>query len=290
MHSGNITSGMSFSEFPQKPFEIRLMRINYLAKGPWIIQWQPSAAPAPDPNTPTLTVTPTQLPLPTQTTVVSDSIISEVRQLGQKFDSSFLDNPGWVHIVRETISNPKSGQAFPPPYLKSEDWFEIDAEGYVLRNVHLDYDKTGQIIQQAATVGNYSVNFTTGVSSLKNDTHYQFSLDKLTGELSRATKYENSQITREEITCNNGRPCLLISGWENFSSPMQNPGETQAFFGAGRHVWIDLETGQQVQYQSFWLLEDGSERINSTSSYILTDKVCSPSQEVLDLLARVIAP
>jgi hypothetical protein len=288
--NGNVTSAISFSKIPQHPFEVQLRQIYYQAKGLWTIQWQPPAAPTPDPKSPTSTATPTQSALPTPTLANSDPIIREVQQLAQKFDAPFQQGPGWVHVDKETISSPRAGQVFPLPYLKSEDWYEVDANGYVLSNVHLDYDKTGQIIQQVATVDNYSVNFTTGDSGFNNSMRYRFSLDVLTESLSRVSQDKNSRFTRKETTCDNGRPCLLITSLEPFSSPMQNRGEAQTYSGSGRRTWIDMQTGQQVKEQSFGLVEDGSEQITSTYTYTLVEKVSTPPQAILDILARVVVP
>ena len=281
---------MTFSRIPDQPFEVRLMRVYYEAKGPWAIQWQPPAAPTPAEDAATPTPASTLAPLPSPTLATSDPVVLEVQQLAQKFDAPFQQGPGWVHIVKETISTPSAGQTFPPPYLMNEQWVEVDAEGTILRYLWLDYNVARQLIQQSATVGDYSVNFTTGDSGFNRSGSYRFSVDTLTRDLSQAAQYENTHLTREEIPCDNGRPCLLITGWETFASPVQNPGETLAFTGGGRRVWIDMETGQQVKDQKFRLLEDGSEAVTSTSSYILVEKVDSPPEEILDALDRVIVP
>lgn len=289
VHSGNVTSGITLSRIPDQPFEVRLMRVYYQAKGPWTIHWQPPAAPTPPADAPTPNAAPTLATLPAPTLATSDPILLEVQLLAQQFDASFQQRPGWVHVIKETHTDPRPGQDFPPPYLKSEQWYEIDAEGYVTRNVWLDYNDAGQIIQQAATVGDYSVNFTNGFSGFNNGARYRISLDMLTQDLSRAAEYD-TLVIREETTCDDGKPCLLITLLDTFASPVQNPGETQAFSGSGRRVWIDLETGQQIKEQSFWLLKDGSEEITSTSTTRLVEKVAFPPQEILDMLARVIIP
>jgi hypothetical protein len=71
---------------------------------------------------------------------------------------------------------------------------------------------------------------------------------------------------------------------------MQNRGEAQTYSGSGRRTWIDMQTGQQVKEQSFGLVEDGSEQITSTYTYTLVEKVSTPPQAILDILARVVVP
>jgi hypothetical protein len=290
VQEGNFTAGMLYEKIPTRPFKVVISHVNYTVTGPWQLQWQPPAAPTAAAITPTPPLSATQSPFATPTLATSDPVVLEVQQLAQKFDAPFQQGPGWVHVVNETITDPRSGQTYPPPYLKSELWYEIDAEGYVTRNVWLDYSEAGTLLQQAATVGDYTVNFTSGDSTFNNGARYRVSLDLLTVRLSRAAQSADSHITRVESTCDNGRPCLLITGWEDFPSPAQNPGEPQAFIGAGNRVWIDLETGQQFQSQSFWLLADGSESITFTQTTLLVEKVNEPPQEILDILGRVIVP
>jgi hypothetical protein len=287
--NGKITASMTLSRIPDKPFEVQLIRIYYQAKGTWQIHWRPPAAPTAATEIPISTATPTLTSLPTPTLPASNPILKEAQLLAEKFDTYLQQGQGWVHIVKETTSNPQTGQVFPPPYLKTEEWFEVNAEGYVISSVHTDYNDIGQIIQQAATVGDYSVNFTTGDSGFNNAPHYRISLDILTDFLSRHAQVGGSDLSRDQTSCDDERICLLITGEETFS-PTRNPGETQVLYGAGERVWIDLETGQLVKRQTFWLVEDGSEAISSATIYTLVEKVKSPPQEILDILERVIIP
>ena len=287
--SGHVTSGMEFSAIPPHPIEIKLSQIYYEARGSWQVRWQPPTAPtgAPDLSTPTPTSAPSFYVTPTLAS--SDPTLLEVQRLSQKFDAPFQQGPGWIHVVRETVTNKKAGQTFPPAYIKTVQWFELDQEGYITRFAWLDFDEAGTLLQQSATVGNYSVNFTTGDSGFNTNISSHFTLDSATQDLNTVIA-KDAHFLREEDTCDNGNPCLVISMSENFEQPVQNPGEPQAFTGSGRRVWIDLKTGQQVKNQSFWLLEDGSEKLTSTTSYILVEKVDTAPQEILNILSRVIVP
>lgn len=82
----------------------------------------------------------------------------------------------------------------------------------------------------------------------------------------------------------------MVSMSENFEQAIKNPGQTQAFSGSGYRVWIDLTTGQQIKNQSFWLLEDRSEKVTSTTSYLLVEKTEAAPQEIQDILKRVKVP
>jgi hypothetical protein len=289
VQNGNFTTGMTFTAFPQQPFEVRITRVYYTAQGTWQIHWQPSAASISQTEEATLTPPPTVVLDATPTEVSSDPIYLEVLALAQKFDAPFQKGPAWVHVVNEGISDPRPGQTYPLPYIRTELWYEVDNDGYITRYVWLDKNDKGQIIQQSVTVGNYSINFTTGDSGYGDGQRYRFSMDTLSHSLSQAEKY-NTKVTREETVCEDGQPCILITLLDTFSQPAQNPDEPQAFYGSGRRAWINVETGQQVKTESFWRFEDSTERIDNTTRVLLVEKVAAPPQEILDIFAKVIVP
>jgi hypothetical protein len=212
-----------------------------------------------------------------------------MQSLLQKFDAPLQQGPAWIHIVSETTARVAPGQVIPPAYVHTEQWYEIDAQGYIVRSVSIDRDADGQILQQSASVGNYAINFTTGDGGLNDAHRYRLTTDELVQYLNQAAS-SSGTITRQELPCEDGRPCIVVTMQESFPKPITNPGEEQAFWGAGRQVWVDSQTGQQVKFQSFWLLEDGSKLISSTKNNLLVEKVASPPQEILDILAKVVVP
>ena len=288
---GNFTARMTFEKIPSQPFKVVISRVSYTAKGPWQLQWQPPAAPTPAANRPTSTASPTLAPLATPTQV-SDPVALEVQQLAQKFESPLHQGPGWVQVVSENIATPRAGQTYPPPYLKTELWYEIDADGYITRMLQTDRNKNGQILQQAATVGNYSINFTYGSAGFNDGKRYRVSLDNLTGSLGRAAQdtQKITQVLREQSTCENGNACLLITIRAYFPAPIQNPGEAEAYYGSVERTWIDTQTGQQVKVEGSWLLKDDQETVTSTHRVLAIEKVAAPPQEILDVLAKVVVP
>ena len=284
----NFTAGMQFENLPAHPFEVHVRSVYTTLQGPWKIQWQPSAAPAPDASTAIPTEIPTLPPQATPTLISSENpVLLEAQMLTRKFDAYLQQGPGWVHIVSEGHTVPQPGQTYPPPYLKTEDWFEIDADGTITRSVHTDLSSSGQILQQAATVGSHTTNFTYSQSSVGDGKRYPVSLD-LFGMSLKLPLEDGTTVLRESTTCENGNPCLLITLRSNFGSPLQNPGQTQAFYGSCKRVWIDMQTGQQVKTEFFWVLKDGKEAYPTTSRVLLVEKVAAAPQEILDVLAKVV--
>ncbi len=287
--NGKISAGLIFEEIPSQPFEVKVMRIYYTAHGSWEIKWKPPAAPQGNINQPAPSSAPTKEAYTTPTLASTNPILLEVQRLAQQFDAPFQEGPAWIHVMTEKKSNPQSGQTFPPPYLISEQWLETDSNGYVIRSVWIDKDEHGNTIQLSATVGDYSVNFTSGDAGFNDGKPYRFSADRFSGDLERAEQFDVS-VTREETTCDNGQPCIVITSVESFSQPTLLAGETQAFIGSGIKGWINLTTGQQIQLQKFLRLEDGTNRVEYTERYLLVEKVSLPPQEILDILAKVIVP
>jgi hypothetical protein len=283
--NGNLTASLTFKTIPSQSLEIRLANIYYTARGPFQISWQPQAAPI-GLREPTATMEPTLTPRLTETPVSSNSIVTETRNLIQKFNEPLHHGPGWIHIQSETTTRQAPGQTFPPAFFRNDQWLEIDSAGNVTRSVWLDQDAEGRILQQSATIGNYTVNFTSGQAGFNGNSPYQFNLD----EMGQGFGQPGTEVFRQDEPCEDGRRCIEIIGQQTFSQPVTNPGEAQSFWGAGQQVWIDAETGQTIEVQSFWLLEDGSKLINYTKKYQVVEKVESPPQEILNVLKNVVVP
>lgn len=286
---GNFTAGMTFGKIPDQPFMIYVTDVYYTARGKWQIHWHPPAAPAQAAGLPTSTPLPTPALYATPTFASSGPLVLEVQALAQKFDAPLQQGPGWVHVIWENvIENRQPSQVYPPPYYQDEQWYEIDAQGWVLRSLTTQRGANGEIFQQSARVGNFVVNFTTG-DTFTDIQLYRLSLDMLTHSLARVAQ-NNAAVTREEVSCEDGSPCLLVTMLDVFGQPIQNPGEAQAFRGLGHRVWINLQSGQQVKFESFWIVGEGQEQVDYTQRALLVEKVESPPQGILDILAKVVAP
>ena len=284
----NFTSSMKFDNLPLQPFDVHIRSVYFTIHGPWKIKWQPPAASTPDASVPLPTEIPTLPPQATPTLIsLENPALLEAQMLTKKFDAYLQQGPGWVHIVSENNTVLRPGQTYPPPYLKKEDWFEIDTNGIIIRSVHKDLSNSGQILQMVAMVGSYWTNFTYGQSFVDDGKRYPVSLDRLGMSLNEAPQDGTTDL-RESTTCENGSPCLLVTLRNNYDPPLQNPGQTQAFYGSCKRVWIDMQTGQQVKTEFFWVLKDGKEAYPTTSSVLLVEKVAAAPQEILDVLAKVV--
>lgn len=204
-----------------------------------------------------------------------DSFCSWWRQYGSVFECQQEVNktPGWVRVVSEIVTeNLQPGQNYPPPYYREEQWFEVDAKGWVTRNLVTHWDKDGSTLQESVSVGTHSLNLTT--SEAMEFPLYRLSLDWFLRDLDNALIHGET-VGREETTCEDGSSCLLITINE---------------MNTARRVWISMETGQQVKLQTSQRGSDGRETILFTQTFLPVEQMDSPPQEVLDLFARVIFP
>ena len=287
VENANFTAGMRFEEMPEQPIAVSITRVYYTAHGKWQIRWQAPPAPEGVQVGPTNTPPPAAAAFPTPTALApSDNpLLLEVQALAQKFDVSLRQGPGWIHLLAAHENRQKAGQTFPPSVYTTEQWLELNAEGYVIRSLWTDRDQAGNIIQQSVSIGNYFSNFTTGESGYNEYARYLFSTDMLTQDLIQAAEY-HSRFTRLEVACDDGSPCLLVTLFDEFAQS----GEAQGITGMGRRTWIRLDTGQQVKVQAFSRLEDGSEQVEHTQVNMIVEKVDKPPQDVLQIISGVIVP
>ncbi len=287
---GLINVPVRFASLPKAPIELSIMRVYYTAQGEWNISWQAPAAPLGVQVGGTTTPAPTQSIFATPTPAFSDPAWLELVRLNESFDIPFQQGPGWIRRVTETETFPRPGQTFPPPYIKSEHWLEIDENGYVTRALYTDYDKAGNILQQSVTVGDYFVNFTAGDSGYIGGQRYRFTSAFLRQDFNAVVKYGNTAVAIEEILCEGGESCYQITFLETFGAPVQNPGETQAFSGSARQVWVDKTSGKTIKTRTLWRFEDGTERVESTHSLLTLEKLPAPPDEVTQVLDKIVVP
>ena len=268
--SGNqLTSTLSFSEMPEKPIQIQVTRIYYNVNSAWSFDFRVARSMFTD--LPPVSPVSVSTPQPDAAFTSQVPLFLEAQSLTEKFSASILNKAGWVRVVSETvIENIQAGQNYPPPYYKEEQWFEVDAQGWVTQSRTMDVDKENHILQQSVSVGTHNMNLTTG-EAMEFPT-YRLSLDWFLRDLDDALSHGQT-VLREETTCKDSSPCLLIT--VNDSNMV-------------RRLWIDKVTGQQVKLQSAQQMPDGTQTILSTQTFLPVERMDSPPQEVLDLLAKVL--
>lgn len=285
----NFTGAIGFHQFPTVPFEIQIRSAFFSVIGGWQINWTPPKAP--DPTTVQALPTATVPIFPTSTATIpsQDALYLEVKRLSDQFDAPYQQGPRWVHVVKEQYSKVEEGQLIPPAYYKTNEWYEVDADGYIQRSLYTEFTENGMILQQSATIGNYSINFTFGSSGYNEMEPRRLSMDRLNESFLHVDEYK-SEISGEEVDCQDGKLCFLVSVKDLLAQPLRESGSEKAISGTVLNVWIDLETGLQFKFESIYLFDDGSEEVRSTRQVLLVEKVEQVPDEVIGILDRVVLP
>ncbi len=288
----NFSAAIGFHQLPTEPIEIQIRGVYFKIPGEWQLEWTAPVAPMESSIQIFPTATVPFLPTPTATIPITDALYLEVKHLSDQFDAPYQQGPGWVHIVTEQHSKVVEGQLLPPPYYKSDEWYQIDADGYVQRSLYTDYtDYTDKniILQQVATLGNYSINFTFGGGDYNLSEPRRISLDRLNESFLHADA-DKSEINGEEVDCLDGKRCLIISVKDLLEPPIQPSGYEKAIAATIFKVWINLETGLQYKFESNYLYSDGSEEVRSTRQVLLVEKMENAPEEIVGILDRVVLP
>jgi hypothetical protein len=271
VESGKFTASLSFAEMPNEPFEVNVTRIYYNSFGPWFLDFHVMKSMFTDLPAITSTTPPAEVAAPTFTS--QDPLFLEVQSLSQTFNKSMTQEAGWVHLVSGTSTeSTQEGQIYPPAYYQDEQWIEIDSEGWVTRSLTTQTDRAKNILQQSISVGTHNMNLT--ISEAMEIPIHRLSLDWILADLDYA--FNNGQIVlREETTCEDGAACLLISMSDG------------TFV---RHVWINVNTGQQIKLLMSQQMSDGTETILYTQDFLSVERTDNPPQDVLVMFSKVLFP
>ena len=271
VENDSFNTSISFAEMPNEPIDIEVTRIYYDAFGPWNLEFRVTNSMFTDMPAAASTSTPVEQAEPMMFS--KEPLFLEVQGLSINFDESIIQDPGWIRVVSENITeNIQQGHVYPPPYYQEEQWFEIDPEGWVIRNLTTHWDRENNILQQSVSSGTVSMNLTTGEAL--EFPMYRLSLDWILQDLNYALNHSQT-VSREETTFEDDSPCLLI---------------TMSDGNIARRVWVNTETGQQVKLQTSQQFPDGTETILFTQTFLPVERRDAPPQEVLDVFSRVLLP
>ncbi len=299
---GNKLSSMlhpvlELSSLPKDPILVELGNLDYSIEGPWEVDWQPlalreniqPAIPAIPSVPPTQTVDSSPTPTSQVTLSPREATAEEVRGLLERGFQMLYAQPGWVHVVHETIEQEdtedyQSGRLFGPSHSMGETWQYVERDGTISKEVWIEKTPEGDVWQQIARAGTSEVNFTTGTAMEDAQLEAKAQVENLPDLILRPNYA--SDVIREE-TVLEGQPCLLITLASRFDPPIETTGITQPVVRTESKTWIDQESGLIRMVQTVYKLEDGTRLTIQTMRYPVKERVEEPPQEVLDLLQRV---
>jgi len=268
---GFISATLSFNEMPGQAIDIDITKVYFQGMGSWVLDFHAAESMFAE-LPPARGIAPSPTSQPEAVFTSQEPIFLRVQSLMDKYFKANV-RAGWLHMKSEVVSeNLQPGQVYPPPYYLEDGWFEVDAEGHVLKNLTTDLDEAGSVIQQNLVVGGQSLNLTTGEQV--EIPAPPLPLMEILFDLDYALTHHLS-ISLEEAACDDGSDCLLI---------------TMTDKGFGRRAWINMETGQHVKMQAIELASDGSEVVRYTQTYLPLEWFPAPPQDVQEVFEKVVFP
>ncbi len=288
-----LVSIVLLNGIPTGPITLDAQEASLHVTGSWQIVWAPEKMSFPLAAGPT--PAPTRLAPPLEL-AADQPLLQEVQALLDQGYASFRQGPGWVHVVKETRSEPGSGMLdtgegpLQPPLTTNEEWYQVDAQGLSSVNAYLSYDPDGKLVSASFQNGTVHFSLPDARGGISPDVFV--SAPALDNNLLNTLSYRLSQgqeFQQEEVELD-GKPCLLFTLPDRFDPPQAQWGETEPVKESAYQVWIDRETGRVVQSGTRITYVDGSSRYSYLYKLLKIELVDQPSQDVMDLLNSVVMP
>ena len=225
------------------------------------------------------------------TTVTAQPVnVDDVTKMVDDWESKVLQNGQWIHVIYSVnLLEPSGiilpdGQPMPSSYI-NDDWYYVNQAGLVEKGVFSMKDNSGNILQQSAFQNNTIINFT--FDDRQDDQQfYPLSIDL--GFKDRITEATNKGIT---ITKSNesmeGKPSITFSYTEKLKLPTQLGNENVVVDSIIQKGSFDEETGDFLQIQTIWILNDGTEIVYETSHIISIESLSDTNNEITRILEAV---
>jgi LysM repeat protein len=223
-------------------------------------------------------------PVPVKDLAELYPIWKETVDLLNGWQASLLSGPGWVHLTNRQIDNNGTNQLFGGrTEILSEDWYQLDAQGFVTTMAHQDRGTDGAILQQSYTRNGRTVNLTFGTN---HPADLAFRLNLVVGYsdgLLRAFK-SGIPVDRSQTTLD-GRPAIAFSWKETYATPLDMQGR-RVVAASTRRITLDRESGAPLAWELSETNPDGEERLVWRTVYEVAERVQTPPQAVQDLLGQ----
>jgi LysM repeat protein len=211
-------------------------------------------------------------------------IWKETVDLLNGWQASLLSGPGWVHLTNSQIDNNGTSQLFGGrTEILSEDWYQLDAQGFVTTMAHQDRGTDGTILQQSYTRDGRTVNQTFGTDH-PSDPAFRLNLASgYSDGLLRAFK-SGIPVDRSQTTLD-GRPAITFSWKETYATPLDMEGGRMVA-ASTRRITLDRESGAPLAWELYETNPDGEERLVWRTVNEVAEQVQTLPQAVQDLLGQ----
>ncbi len=226
-----------------------------------------------------------QPPFPTINPEALYPELKAIRELMDRYQNPLRSAPGWVYIKVKNEDPGGNGLYGSLTEWTSEEWLQLDTNGYVIVGVHIDRRADGQIIQQSYSKDRETHNLTYGTSGPY--TPYRLDLGGgLYNDLFRQLQ-AGMPIDRQETTVE-GKKAWAFAFTDSFTEPVKVENILTA--ALRRLTVIDQESGAQLYSEMVGTTPEGEEQLDWRHTYETVERIPQPPEEVLALLGQTPGP
>jgi hypothetical protein len=213
-----------------------------------------------------------QAPFPTLDPGLVYPELKEIEDRMDSFQDPLRSTPGWLHIktrIENTDGSMYSGQ----PEWTSDAWLEIDENGYVIREVHIDRDMDGWVLQTYVSPETFSP--------------YPFDLGRELYTSLFNQLQEGKPIDRIETSVS-GQNILAFMITDTFTEPVDVGGVMT--LKMVKTTAIDQESGAVLYTELIRTNSDGQDQLVWRMTYEFVERVEDLPEEAKTVLEGSSAP
>ncbi len=215
---------------------------------------------------------------------------NQVVKMIDEWKAKSLKNGQWVRLVYAVTTKADNGivlpdgQTMPSSYV-NDDWYYINDAGLVEKGVFSMKDSEGNILQQSALQNNILINFTFE-DRQENQELYPLQIDLGFENKIREAKNKGQTIKKSNDKVD-GQPTVVYLLVEKLKLPTQMGNESVIVDSITTKGNFSTETGDFVQTQTIWTLNDGTEVVYETARITSVESFPNAPDEILNILESV---
>jgi hypothetical protein len=207
--------------------------------------------------------------------------LKEVRQLLDRFSQPLRSAPGWIHTLVRREDPDGNGLYGSLTAWTNENWYQIDARGYVVAFVYTDRADDGRVLQQTIARDAETQNLTFSITGSFKPHPFDPGADLYNSLL---TRLRSDQAANRTEGTRNGHPVWTFIFGDNRPEPTEVDGILTA--ALQKRDVIDRETGAILLSEMLRITPDGDESLVWRDTNQLIERVDAPPAEVLELLGQ----
>jgi hypothetical protein len=208
--------------------------------------------------------------------------LQEVHDLLTRWQAPLRETPGWVHRLTQVHDESSNNLYAGLKDYTRDEWFRIDARGYVSALATNVLAPDGRILQQSYSIEGKSVNLTFGGSGSFQPFYFDLgaNLEKdLLNELRAGKPIDRS----EELL--DGKPVWVFNFGEAYQEPVLIENEVLAS-DIFRREMLDPESGALLLSANVLITPAAQEQVRKRWTYESVERVDQPPEQVLEMFGQ----